>query len=336
MESPAAPDIRTEWLTGRTVILAEHRANRPNEFAADSGASASPPGSIDCPFCANHETQTPPAVYTSEVENDRWNVRVVPNMFPVVTLPFADNIVTPIATSATIPAAGAHEVIIESSRHVDRTSALSVAEFGEVLAAYTARLGHWHDDGRFKYGLVFKNVGARAGASLSHLHSQLLALPQMPPPVAAEFQRAEQHFAEHRQCAYCRLIAAERAAGDRIVLDRDGLIAFCPYVSLQPCEVWLMPTDHEPWFERRSHSNLVGRLAEVLHQLVARVEAIVPRAAYNLLVRTAPWCSSAAACGHWRIEILPRVNPLAGLELATGIHINPISPTQAAEQLRSS
>jgi UDPglucose--hexose-1-phosphate uridylyltransferase len=67
-----------------------------------------------------------------------------------------------------------------------------------------------------------------------------------------------------------------------------------------------------------------------------RLESIVPGAAYNLLLRTAPWREAAAHCGHWRIELLPRLNSLAGLELATGIHINPLSPTHAAERLRSS
>jgi UDPglucose--hexose-1-phosphate uridylyltransferase len=269
-------------------------------------------------------------------EHSRWRVRVVPNMYPAATLPPIENVASPERAGTTSAAHGAHEVIIESARHLARSSELSVAEFSDVLAVYAGRLGHWHDDGRFEYGLVFKNVGQQAGASLAHLHSQLIALPHLPPAVAAELERAAQYYTKNQKCAYCDLISNERKASERIVFDRDGFIAFCPYVSLQPCEVWLLPTDHEPWFERRPRTSGGDRLAGLLHQLLARVESIVPRATYNLLVRTAPWRTSAAECGHWRIEILPRVNPLAGLELATGIHINPISPTRAAEQLRSS
>jgi UDPglucose--hexose-1-phosphate uridylyltransferase len=257
-------------------------------------------------------------------------------MYPALTLSDAADIGFADRKDGATSSIGAHEVIIESAQHVDRTAALTVAEFCDVLQAYSSRLSHWHDDGPFEYGLVFKNVGQQAGASLAHLHSQLIALPQLPPAVAAEFQRAEQFYATNQKCAYCDLVDRERAAGQRIVFDRDGFIAFCPYASLQPCEVWLLPTDHEPWFERRPCTGAADRLADVLHPLLARVEAIVPQAAYNLFVRTAPWRTSAARCGHWRIEILPRVNPLAGLELAAGIHINPISPTRAAEHLRSS
>jgi UDPglucose--hexose-1-phosphate uridylyltransferase len=262
-------------------------------------------------------------VFTRTDEDGHWRVRVVPNKFPAVALDESS-------------AAGAHEVFIESARHVDRISALSVAEFADVLDAYRERLAHWRTSGRFEYGLVFKNLGAAAGASLAHVHSQLMALPQLPPPVAAEFKRAQQSLAEHGACPYCRLIEDERRTKERIVLEGDGLIAFCPYASLQPCEVWLMPTSHEPWFERRPQPSGDDSLAEMLHSLLARVEAILPRPAYNLLVRTAPWQDAAADCGHWRIEILPRTNPIAGFELATQIYINPLSPTRAAQQLRSS
>ena len=64
------------------------------------------------------------------------------------------------------PALGVHEVIIESSRHVDRLSSLSVDELQDVLQTYAQRLRHWRADGRFAYGLVFKNQGPRAGRRL--------------------------------------------------------------------------------------------------------------------------------------------------------------------------
>jgi UDPglucose--hexose-1-phosphate uridylyltransferase len=317
--STTVTELRTDWLTGRSVLLAEKRALRPNEFAA-TDAGELPHGTGPCPFCPGQEANTPPAVLTRTVDDGRWRLRVIPNKFPAVALD------EPLAI-------GAHEVIVESARHVERMSALTVAELAEVLDAYRERLEHWRATGPLRYGLVFKNLGAAAGASLAHVHSQLIALPLVPTPVAAEHARAEQALAEHGECAYCRLIEAERANRDRVVLDRDGFIAFCPYASLQPCEVWVMPTVHEPWFEQRAEQPGVDRLAEVLHRLLTRIEAVLPRPSYNLLVRTSPWQDDGGRAGHWRIEILPRVNPLAGVELATQIFINPISPSVAAQQL---
>jgi UDPglucose--hexose-1-phosphate uridylyltransferase len=136
-------------------------------------------------------------------------------------------------------------------------------------------------------------------------------------------------------CAYCQLISVERAAGERMVLDRDGYVAFCPFASSQPVEMWLLPTEHEPSFEELARPADFQRLAGVLHALVARLESILPEPAYNMVLRTAPWHTENRAVCHWRIELLPRVAEWAGLELATGVRINPVSPERAAGKLRS-
>jgi UDPglucose--hexose-1-phosphate uridylyltransferase len=267
----------------------------------------------------------------------RWLVRVVPNLYPAVatgSLPADSTTKASQADSQqTVPAIGVHEVIIEHPNHIDRLSRLSIDELRVVLEAYAERLRRLRDEGRFRYGLVFKNQGPRAGASIAHLHSQLVALPLVPVEVETEQARAAESYDDEQTCPYCRLVADERSAGTRIVVDRDGLVAFCPFASWQPYEVWLVPVEHRPAFELAAPGEL-DRLAGVLHVLVRRLETIVPHAAYNMLLRTAPWIAGCDDWSHWRIELLPRINSFAGLEIATGIHINPLSPERAAEQLR--
>jgi UDPglucose--hexose-1-phosphate uridylyltransferase len=327
------PELRTDWLSGRSVIVAENRALRPNEFAlelqhgepASAGAVGGAP-QFDCPFCAGNESRTPAAVYQSMDANGQWRVRVVPNKFPALT-----NEPTHLDTTAAV---GAHEVIIESARHVDRMSALSVTELRDVLHAYSQRLVHWQADERFDYGLVFKNQGPQAGATLAHVHSQLIAVPHVPSVVMREFKRAAAWFEDRAYCAYCGLVQSERTHGNRIVLDSGEYVAFCPFASLQPLEVWLLPTAHDSRFERPGQADEFDALAKVLHVLLGRLEAIVPGASYNMLLRTGPWHTEQENWFHWRIELLPRITPLAGLELAAGIHINPLPPEQAARRLR--
>lgn len=345
------PELRTDWLTGRTVIVAENRAGRPNEFV-HAPVSQRP---TSCLFCPSHESQTPPAVYEKLDDDGRWRVRVIPNKYPAVTLDgdcplfLSTDSTTPqppnqekgtvpfgaIESTSPTPAIGAHEVIIESPRHIDRTSLLSVAELRDVLEAYAARLRHWRDDDRLRYGLIFKNQGPEAGASLAHLHSQLVALPIVPPRVEAELARAADAFQQHNACPYCRLVAHERETGARIVWDRDGYVAFCPYASWQPYELWLLPAQHHASFERTAEPQSLATLAEVLHTLLERVEAVAPRIDINFTLRTAPWTPGVEPWSHWRIELLPRLASLAGIELATGVHINPLAPERAARHLAS-
>jgi UDPglucose--hexose-1-phosphate uridylyltransferase len=181
---------------------------------------------------------------------------------------------------------------------------------------------------------VFKNQGQRAGASLAHLHTQLVALPSIPPIVESEMRRAEDEVRMGRSCPYCRLLEKELSCGKRIVCDESEYVAFCPFASVQPFEVWLQPKQHVAAFEQ-TPSEGFERLAFVLHRLVARMESVVPEAAYHLLVRTAPWRSEMSRACHWRIELLPRGTPLAGFELATGMFINSLAPERAARKLRS-
>ena len=51
----------------------------------------------------------------------------------------------------------------------------------------------------------------------------------------------------------------------------------------------------------------------------------------NLWVRTAP---RGAEHFCWRIDILPRLTHLAGLELGAGVHLNIVAPELAAAELR--
>jgi UDPglucose--hexose-1-phosphate uridylyltransferase len=351
------PDVRTDWLTGRTVLIAENRAFRPNEFAPApqslripdgeaASAAARASATAYCPFCPGNEFNTPAAEYEKLNAEGRWLVRVVANKYPALSLDCDASIASggPLMSpsglnasqcTASMPAFGAHEVIVESSRHVDRTSALTPIEIRDVLETYASRLHHWRNDGRFAYGLVFKNQGPRAGASIAHLHSQLVALPTAPSAVDAEVSRAKQIHNETSACAYCALLEEERRNANRIIFADDRFIAWCPFASLQPCETWIMPALHQPSFELAMDDASVEQLSQVLHTLVTRLERILPEASYNLLLRTAPWTGDCNRSYHWRIELVPRLNAVAGLESATGIFINPVAPERAAAELRS-
>ena len=170
-------ELRTDPLTGRSVVIASNRAGRPNEFRPSRPRDPSPSYHADCPFCAGNEHQTPESLLTV---GDPWRRRVVNNKYPLCAPPG-----TPDAFC------GAHEVIIESREHLQTTSELGVEGLEEVLGVYAQRLNHWRDDPRLPFRMVFKNVGPSAGASLSHLHSQFVALPQLSPQMKTELgQRA--------------------------------------------------------------------------------------------------------------------------------------------------
>ena len=316
------PELRQDPLSGRSVIIAENRAARPDQFFG--------PREMDggvCPFCPGHEDLTPKAtaVYPIDSPDDRWQVRVVPNKYPAVELNATGN-----RGEAAI---GVHEVIIESRAHVASLTEVSAKDAELTFFAYRDRLRNLSQDKRLSYGLIFKNARADGGASLEHTHSQLIATSTIPADVQFELAKAGEHQMLHGRCAFCDLIDGERD-GDRHVAETASFVVFCAFGSRFPYEMWVLPKEHYESFEATSDSEL-AELAGLMRRLVRCLETKLDTPAYNYWIRNAPFRLSRHDDFHWRIELTPRMTRLAGFELGTGCFINPVSPEQAAAQLRS-
>ena len=325
------PELRIDPIVGRRVYVAEDRAGRPNSYVSESlpGSEIVRHGGLahdtDCCFCAGYEDETPFASATVTDSNGYWQVRVVPNKYPAVRLDEPES-----------AAFGVHEVIIESSAHVLDVTALGVEHLATILDVFRDRLRHWSTDRRLKHAVVFKNSGFDAGASLEHVHSQLVALPYVPDAVEAELAGAERFFQLNQRCVFCDLVEREMQSRERLVVRQHGFAAFCAYAGRQPLETWIVPEDHAARFDWADDGQL-HRLAIVLHEVLRRLHAVLPGAAYNLVLHSGPFLSRserATLSYHWHWELIPRVANLAGLELGAGIYINPLSPEHAAERLR--
>ncbi len=229
---------------------------------------------------------------------------------------------------------GAHEVIIESPRHVLDVTELEADRLATVIRVYRDRLRHWAADPRLKHGLIFKNSGYAAGASLEHVHSQLVALPYVPDVVQAELDGADRYFAAHARCIFCDLISSEAGASERLVTRREGFVAFSAYAGRQPYETWILPEGHASRFDELTDAG-ARELAGILQDVLRRLHAQSPPAAYNLILHTSPFDQSRGEAYHWHWELVPRFTNLAGLEIGAGAFINPLSPEHAARNLRN-
>lgn len=287
-----------------------------------------------CPFCAGHEDLTPATLAQATDSNGAWQVRIVPNKYPAVAWDGAMGVGSgDVLGKAAQPPSGAHEVFIESPRHVQDIVELSVAELAVVLRMYRDRLRYWSADHRTRHVTLFKNVGSAAGASLEHVHSQLVALPSVPPVIAEELDAGQRYYAAHQACLFCDLLSEEVAHQERLVLSDESFVAFCAYAARQPYETWVMPKKHAASFEQLSDIEAEA-LAKLLQQILRGLGSSVAPLAYNLLLHTAPCGQQDSPNYHWHFELVPRSTRLAGLEWATGMHINPLAPERAAARLR--
>jgi len=230
---------------------------------------------------------------------------------------------------------GAHEVIIETPDHATHLGLLPPDHVAEVIRAYLHRYRDLRGDVRFQYALLFRNHGRVAGASLSHPHSQLIALPVVPTRVAEELEAAQRFFGAHGRCIYCTLLDQERAAGERVVYENDTCTVLTPFASRFPFEAWILPRDHVADFGSLAPEQVVS-VAGALRETLWRLAVCLDNPPYNFIVHTLPYHSPLGHAYHWHIEVMPRLTQVAGFEWGSGFYINPVVPEDAARTLRES
>ena len=326
--------FRKDPLSGRWVIIAGERSSRPRQLNLAGEKAAN-----DCPFCAGNETATPPAVllYNNDgptTGEKTWQVRVVPNKFPALTDPPGDHLASGLHESKA--GIGVHEVIIEHPHHVVEISELGEAEFLNLLKVYRQRMAELSKDRRWQSILVYKNQGERAGATLEHVHSQLIALPMVPQEIANEVAQAREYHAAHGNgtCVACDLVRRELSEGQRVVARNSDYVAVCPFASRFAYELCIWPTRHRSAFELSSDDELIS-LAEILREQLCRMASKLNHPAFNYIIHTAPLPAGKYDEYHWHIEILPKLNQAAGFEWGSGSFINPVAPEDAARRLRT-
>ncbi len=182
------------------------------------------------------------------------------------------------------------------------------------------------------YLTVVQNWGAQAGARTNHLCLDLYDLPQVPHRIAEELGGAARFVIREGECPFCRLVRDEVRRPERLVWEDADSVAFAPYASRSAFEVWIVPRRHEADFGRMGERDIAAT-GEALRQVLTRLASSLDGPPYNLVLHTAPLLEQVDATYHWHWEIHPRLREIAGLELGTGLPVNPVSPEDAVEEL---
>jgi UDPglucose--hexose-1-phosphate uridylyltransferase len=183
-----------------------------------------------------------------------------------------------------------------------------------------------HDGASYVHVIV--NERREAGASLPHTHAQVYALGFVPAQIARERERFGAYATRTMGGnLLADLVQEEVRRRERIVAIDDEAVLMAPYGARLPYQLMLAPRAVRGRFEDDGPTG-AGLLHDALTRLKRRFGATPP---LNLWVRTAP---RGAEHFCWRIDIVPRLTHLAGLELGTGVHLNVVPPELVASELR--
>lgn len=336
---PMQPEFRRDPVCGRWAVVAPERSLRPMTLeGAEPRLRANGEGG-PCPFCPGQEHLTPNETLAHRLPGTRpdgpgWLLRVVPNKYPAVR-PDVDDHVCSLEGHLFLstPGFGRSEVLIECPEHLADPTELTDDRFAAIFRAYRDRLVQLAEDPRLAYAAVFKNLGAEAGASLGHTHSQIIALPVVPESIAVELAGGQTYYARSGRCVFCDLIRREMAAGERVVARTDHFAAITAYAPRYAYEFWLLPLTHSARYETMSDARAC-ELAGLLKRVLKALDRVRSQPAYNWYLHTAPLRSAELPHYHWHLEVLPRTARPAGLEWGYGCFITTVSPEQAAAELR--
>lgn len=297
------PTLRQDPTTRQWVILAPRRGERPHDEPTTPPRPPLPARDPGCPLCPGNEDQTPPDV-TRTPQGGDWRVRVVPNLFAALG---GDGAIDRAGAELyrEMPGVGNHEVVIESPRHDARLDQMTGAEVAEVLAAWRARYRTLIARPEIRAVVVFKNFGRLAGTSIVHTHSQIVATPVSLPRLLRRLEVADRYFDEHGRCVYDDVIAAEREAGERLVIEHGGFLAFAPFASGTPFETWIVPTAHGASFGDLEDDDLPD-LARTIAEALAALRTSCADPDFNLVLFSAP-TNGPKATFHWHLKLLPKL-----------------------------
>ena len=289
-------------LTGTPTILATQRAKRADQTGAVSGAAKKPEIKNVCYFCNGNEGMTPQATYQ---DADDWNVRVFKNKFPIV-----DD----------------HEIIVHSPEHDKDLTELPQEQNVRYVRAILNRV---HDYTSRGYEvMVFNNRGGKAGASILHPHSQIIALSGFPGIIELEKHEALRYYNEHHSCYWCDMIKAESVIGERVVYESKHFLCVVPKASRWSYEMILVPKSHKPNFEFVDEME-INDFARILKASLYAYDELFNRPDRNFWIHTQRYDPY-----HWHVGFIPHIKVVGGLELGAGIWVSDkASPEDASKQL---
>ncbi len=304
------PELRKDYVQEKYVIIAPLRSKRPNVFKK--------------PHMAVREHLSLPTVFTPQSLKKekalltighglKWQIKVLKNKYPIVDPSYPK-------------AYGYHEVVVETPDPRPELEDLPIPHIAKILEVYATRTEAITRDPRIKYVLIFKNNGGNAGASLQHAHSQIFATEFLPSHLFDKSQKQQEYKLKTGRCVYCDVIKKEKDGPRRIFVDKH-IIAFCPYASQYNYEVWMMPRRH---IDNITDLNEVERTdwARILKKVTKKISRL--NLPYNFYFHQVVKDEDQ----HLYLKIVPRGSAWAGVEIGSGLIINPIPPEDAAKYYR--
>ncbi|MEV0393390.1 galactose-1-phosphate uridylyltransferase [Polymorphospora rubra] len=320
---PPASELRYDPLLDEWVAIATHRQTRI--FL---------PPTDQCPLCPSTPDQS------SEIPAYDYDVAVFENRFPSLSVRTGEPGDDPTPYTPTRPGLGRCEVVCFTADHHASFATLPPSRVRTVLDALTERTGELSELPGVEQVFCFENRGVEIGVTLHHPHGQIYAYPFVTPRTRAMTAAARRH-AERTggRNLFADVLAAERAAGDRVVAANAHWTAYVPAAARWPFEVHVAPHRQVPDLPALDDAERAA-FGPLYLDLLRRFDRLFDKPMpYISAWHQAP-VRVDRELGYLHLQLfsvrraVDKLKYLAGSESAMGVFINDIRPEQAAAMLR--
>ncbi len=321
---PQASQLRYDPLADEWVAVAVHRQTRTFLPPADQ-----------CPLCPSRDGRL------SEVPAPDYDVAVFENRFPSLSQRVAEEPAEITPFTPVRPGRGRCEVVCFTDDHHASFASLSPRRVRTVLDALADRTAALGELPGVEQIFPFENRGVEIGVTLHHPHGQIYAYPFVTPRTRTMLAAARRH-AERTGGGnlYADVLAAERAAGDRVVASNEHWTAYVPAAARWPFEVHVAPhrpVPDIPALDDAERDAFGPLYLDVLRRFDGLFDLPMP---YIAAWHQAP-VRVDRELAHLHLQLFSvrrardKLKYLAGSESAMGVFINDIAPERAAELLRA-
>ena len=317
-------ELRWNAVLGEWVIVSTGRQER----------TFLPPAE-HCPLCPTTSSDA----FATEVPAADYEIAVFENRFPSFRPDAADaGDISDLERRAR--ANGVCEVVLYAPQHDATLRSLPERVSRNLVDVWVDRYRELAARPGVAYVFVFENRGREIGVTLTHPHGQIYAFPFVPPRVQQEHAASAAHYARTGRCLQCDVLAAERANGRRVVVERDGFVAYVPFAARVPYEVRIAAANHRPSLRELTPDERAG-LGSMIRTVQAAYDALwdfdMP---YTMSMHQRATDGEDRPGEHLHVEFMPpyrtkdKLKYLAGVETGAGTFINDTAPEEKAAELR--
>ncbi|MGL5752342.1 MAG: galactose-1-phosphate uridylyltransferase [Paraclostridium sp.] len=311
-------EVRVDVFSDDLVIVVKDRDNRPMDTKkCPDDEELISEYDKNCPFCRGNEFYATEKTFEI-INEDGWTVKSIYNKYPILD-------------ENSIDIYGIHEVMIDTHRHNGAFYNMSKDEFYNMFKMYKNRYKELIINEKVKYISIFKNFLSKAGASLTHPHSQIISMSIIPKDILNEIDILKKYYTDNNESLYEKTINEEIKLYERVVHNGEKFIVLVPYASMYSGEVRVICKDSTR-FEELREENLL-ELSDIFKKLFSKMYDVCGYMPFNLCMHTHTKDMKDEHLFNVHFHIIPRKYNFGGFEIGNSMYVSSKLPKDLAREL---